>query len=61
MQLSSLPLGQNNHVTCVPQVAESFNQLITFMGGISNFDDTIRRIEITANGARYDLDALTER
>ena len=43
------------------QVADSFNQLITLMSGISNFDDQFRRLEITANGTRYDLDALTDR
>lgn len=42
-------------------MADSFNQLITLMSGISNFDDQFRRLEITANGTRYDLDALTDR
>ena len=48
------------HSICL-QVAESFNKLITFMGGISNFDDKFRQLEILANGARFDLDALTDR
>ena len=47
------------HVVC--QVAESINSLLTFMGGISDFDDLIRKIESVANSARYELDELTER
>lgn len=47
------------HVLC--QVAESINSLLTFMSGISDFDDLIRKIESVANSARYDLDELTER
>lgn len=43
------------------QVADSFNKLITLMSSISNFDDQFRKLEITANGTRYDLDALAER
>ena len=40
---------------------ESFNTLITFMDGLSNFDDTIRKMSALAASTRYDLDALTEK
>jgi hypothetical protein len=43
------------------QVAESFNQLITAMGGISNVDDTIRRLDILVTSTRHDLDALIDK
>ena len=45
----------------ISQVQESFNTLITFMDGLSNFDDTIRKMSALAASTRYDLDALTEK
>ena len=47
--------------TPVPQVAESFNELITAMSGISNLDDTIRKLDILITSARHDLDALIDK